>query len=87
MAPKYNWQTDRQMTAKEYIAILQDLDMNMNIAQAARYLGVGERTSHRYKRAETPIPEAHVLLLRALKAFKVKPEVPIWVSDRLVRKA
>jgi hypothetical protein len=85
VAPKYNWQTDRYMTAKEYIQILSDLDMN--IAQAARYLGVGERTSHRYKRAETPIPEAHVLLLRALREFKVKPEVPPWVSDRLVRKA
>ena len=85
MPPRYNWQLDRQMTAKEYIAILKDLDLN--IAQAARYLGVGERTSHRYKRAETPIPEAHVLLLRALREFKVKPEVPAWVSDRLVRKA
>ena len=85
MAPKYNWQTDRQMTAKEYIAIIKELDMN--VAQAARYLGVGERTGHRYKRAETPIPEAHVLLLRALREFKVKPEVPPWVSDRLVRKA
>ena len=85
MAPKYNWQTDRQMTAKEYIQILKDLDMNT--AQAARYLGVGERTSHRYKRAETPIPEAHVLLLRCLREHGVKPEVPAWVSDRLVRKA
>ena len=82
MPPKYNWQTDRQMTAKEYIQIIKDLDMN--IAQAARYLGVGERTSHRYKRAETPIPEAHVLLLRALREFKVKPEVPVWISDRKV---
>ena len=82
MAPKYNWQTDRYMTAKEYSQILADLDMN--IAQAARYLGVGERTSHRYKRAETPIPEAHVLLLRALREFKVKPEVPPWISDRKV---
>ena len=85
MAPRYNWQTDRQMTAKEYIAILKEL--NMNIAQAARYLGVGERTSHRYKRAETPIPEAHVLLLRAMREYNVKPEVPVWVSDRKVRKA
>jgi len=82
VAPKYNWQTDRQMTAKEYIQILKDLDMN--VAQAARYLGVGERTSHRYKRAETPIPEAHVLLLRCLREFKVKPEVPAWISDRKV---
>ena len=85
MTPKYNWQAHRKMTAKEYIDILKDLDMN--IAQAARYLGVGERTSHRYKRAETPIPEAHVLLLRCLRAYKIKPEVPVWVSDRLVRKA
>ena len=85
MAPKYNWQLDRQMTAKEYIQILKEL--NMNIAQAARYLGVGERTSHRYKRAETPIPEAHVLLLRAMREFNVKPEVPVWISDRKVRKA
>jgi len=85
VAPRYNWQTDRQMTAKEYIAILKEL--NMNIAQAARYLGVGERTSHRYKRAETPIPEAHVLLLRAMREYNVKPEVPVWVSDRKVRKA
>jgi len=73
------------MTAKEYIQILKEL--NMNIAQAARYLGVGERTSHRYKRAETPIPEAHVLLLRAMREFNVKPEVPVWISDRKVRKA
>ena len=72
------------MTAREYIQIIEDL--GMNVAQAARYLGVGERTSHRYKRAETPIPEAHVLLLRCLRAHNIEPVVPIWISDRVVRR-
>jgi len=77
---KTNWQAERTMTPVQYRAALKDLDMN--VAQAARYLGVGERTSHRYVRGETSIPVSVVLLLRALKAMQVKPLVPVWVSDR-----
>ena len=77
---KTNWQTERTMTPVQYRAALKDLDMN--VAQAARYLGVGERTSHRYIRGETSIPVSVVLLLRALKAMQVKPLVPVWISDR-----
>ena len=77
---KTNWQTERTMSPVQYRAALKDLDMN--VAQAARYLGVGERTSHRYVRGETSIPVSVVLLLRALKAMQVKPLVPVWVSDR-----
>jgi len=65
---KTNWQTERTMSPVQYRAALKDLDMN--VAQAARYLGVGERTSHRYVRGETSIPVAVVLLLRALKAIE-----------------
>jgi len=77
---KTNWQTERTMTPVQYRAALKDLDMN--VAQAARYLGVGERTSHRYIRGETSIPVSVVLLLRALKAMNTRPLVPVWISDR-----
>jgi len=85
VAPKHNWQSERGMTAIEYKATLKEL--GLNIAQAGRYLGISERTSHRYIRSETPVPEAHALLLRALVHTRTKPLVPEWVSDRLVRKA
>jgi len=84
VAPKYDWQTDRTMTAKQYRAAIGEL--GMNIAQSARYLGVGERTGHRYVRGETNIPEAHALLLRSLLATGTKPLVPEWISDRLVHR-
>lgn len=80
MAKKYDWQADRAMTPAEYKTTIGEL--GMNVAQAARYLGVGERTSHRYVRGEANIPEAQVLLLRALVALRIRPIVPEWVSER-----
>lgn len=75
-----NWQEKRYMSAAEYRAIIQRLDLNT--ASAARYLGVGTRTSHRYGRGEANIPEATVLLLRALIACNIVPDVPSWKGDR-----
>ena len=80
MVRKHDWQADRVMTPAQYRAVLGAL--GLNIAQAGRYLGVSERTSHRYVRGETNIPEAHALLLRSLHAGRIKPLVPEWVSDR-----
>jgi plasmid maintenance system antidote protein VapI len=80
MPPKANWQAERTMTPVQYRVILAEL--GMNVAQAGRYLGVSERTSHRYVRGETEIPPATVLLLRAMRAYGIEPLVPVWVSDR-----
>ncbi len=80
MSPrKTSWQI-RKMTADEYEAMIGRL--GMNVAQAGRFLGISERTSHRYIRGEAEIPIAHALLLRAMWHFRAEPEVPPWVSDR-----
>ena len=81
MAPKKSWQR-RDMTAVQYKQTLTAL--GINVAQAGRFLGVSERTSHRYIRSETPIPEAHALLLRAMVELGAEPEVPPWESERRV---
>jgi len=82
MAPKKPaaWQYKRTMYPADYKEAIADL--GMNIAQAGRYLGVSERTSHRYIRGEAEIPIATVLLLRALIATGTAPVVPDWVSDK-----
>jgi hypothetical protein len=83
VAKEYDWQADRRMTAKQYRTVIGAL--GLNVAQAGRYLGISERTSHRYIRGEAEIPEAHALLLRALYHAGIKPLVPEWVSDRLLK--
>jgi len=80
MPPKSDWQAERSMTPVQYRAILAEL--RLNVAQAGRYLGISERTSHRYIRGETEIPVPVILLLRGLKALQIKPLVPAWVSDK-----
>ena len=83
MAKKYDWQADRGMSAAQYRIIIGLL--GMNVAQAARYLGISERTSHRYIRGEAVIPDAQAMLLRTLHHTGTKPLVPEWVSDRLLK--
>ena len=58
-----DWQKERVMTAKQYRKTIEALALN--VAQAGRFIGVSERTSHRYIRGERPVPAAHAMLLRA----------------------
>jgi hypothetical protein len=73
------WQK-REMTPTEYKAALKAL--NLNTASAGRFLGRSTRTSHRYGRGETEIPQAEALLLRAMIEFRAAPLVPEWSADR-----
>ena len=77
---KTDWQNQREMTPQQYYDTI--FLLGMNITQAARYLGVSERTSHRYARGEAGIPTATILFLRCMVAQHVLPRVPEWVSDR-----
>ena len=49
-----DWQKERVMTAKQYRKTIEALALN--VAQAGRFIGVSERTSHRYIRGERPVP-------------------------------
>ena len=75
MAEK-NWQEARRMSPAEYISMIRKLKMSR--AASARFLGVSEKTAYRYANGTNPIPDASVLLLRALVEFRVTPIVPKW---------
>jgi hypothetical protein len=73
-----DWQANRTMTPDEYLVTLHKL--GLSAAAAGRYLGVSARTSRRYANGEADVPEAVVLLLRALLAYRVRPIVPAWTA-------
>lgn len=78
-----HWQHQRTMTHVEYQDALRRL--GMNAAQAGRFLGVCERTAYRYRDGHTKIPEAQVLLLRALIHYNDWPRVPLYEGVRAKR--
>lgn len=74
------WQTLRAMSPREYQRTLDALGINPG--QAARFLGVSNRTSYRYRDGDAEIPTAHVLLLRAMVAGNFTPIVPKYEKGR-----
>ena len=77
------WQV-RTMTALEYRRAIHALRLNK--AQAGRYLGVSERTAHRYWDGDAKVPAAHALLLRALINYHEAPEVPPYEGVKARRR-
>jgi DNA-binding transcriptional regulator YiaG len=73
---KSNWQILRTATPGEFESLLHLLGLSQSAC--GRYLGVSGRTVRRYVAGERHIPEASVLLLRALVAHRVVPRVPKW---------
>lgn len=71
-----SWQNERSMTARQYKAVIAELGMSQ--AAAGRYLGVSERTTHRYASGDAKLRASEALLLRALLHHNEKPEVPAW---------
>ena len=68
------WQCDRTAGPGEFLLLQNQLGISQ--AALSRYLGVSDRTVRRYVNGDSLIPEAHVLLVRALLHFKVRPLVP-----------
>jgi hypothetical protein len=68
------WQNERTMSPGAYKRAIAQL--GMNTAQAGRWLGIGLRTAYRYRDGESEIPPAHVLLIRAALAYRIRPIVP-----------
>ncbi len=76
---KHLWQLERAMSAQQYAEILKDL--GLSIAACARYLGISTTTAARYKRGTATVPEAHAMLLRAVRDLGVQLVVPPWKAD------
>ena len=76
---KHLRQLDRTMTAAQYAEILRDLDLSL--AASARYLGISTTTAARYRRGTATVPEAHAMLLRAVRDLGVQLVVPPWKAD------
>jgi DNA-binding transcriptional regulator YiaG len=84
--PKPSWQDNREMSRREYREIIAELGMSQ--AAAGRYLGISERTTHRYSSGDARVRTAEALLLRSLLAHREMPRVPPWQrSYKLKRKA
>jgi DNA-binding transcriptional regulator YiaG len=66
------------MTPRQFKLTIARLRMTQ--AAAARYLGVSERTAHRYANGETKIQAAEALLLRALIHHHEEPHIPKWTG-------
>jgi DNA-binding transcriptional regulator YiaG len=60
------------MTAMQYRAAIEKLGLSQQ--GAARFLGVGERTSRRWALDEVRVPESVAMLLRLMIRLKLKPE-------------
>lgn len=73
--PNEVWQWDRAMSPAAYLRAIKALGMNRT--QAARYLGLSERTTRRFATGDGDIPPPVVLLLRALLHYGAKPVVPL----------
>ena len=77
------WQI-RSMPPLEYRRAIHTLRLNK--AQAGRYLGISERTAHRYWDGDAKVPAAHALLLRALIHYGEPPEVPPYEGIKAKRR-
>jgi len=73
-----SWQNQREMTAKQYKAIIKMLGMTQ--AGSGRFLGVSERTAHRYVSGDATVPASTALLLRSLIHHGEVPVVPEWTG-------
>jgi hypothetical protein len=69
-----NWQLQRRMRPDEYLAAIEYLGMNQ--ADAGRFLGVTPRTSARYAKGDTEVPEMAALLLGLMIHAGFEPVVP-----------
>jgi hypothetical protein len=76
---KHLWQLERTMTADQYAEVIKDL--GLSLAASARYLGISTTTAARYKRGTATVPEAHAMLLRAVRDLGVQLVVPPWKAD------
>ena len=80
-----SWQDERSMTGRQYRAIIAQLGMSQ--AAAGRYLGISERTTHRYASGDAHVRASDALLLRSLVHHGEQPVVPPWVRPyKLKRK-
>jgi transcriptional regulator with XRE-family HTH domain len=77
---KHLWQLERTMTQQQYVEILKDL--GLPLAACARYLGISKTTASRYKRGTAQVPEAHAMLLRAVRDLGVNLIVPRYKYDK-----
>jgi len=73
-----SWQTDRAMTPRQFKITIKMLGMTQ--AASARYLGVSERTAHRYVSGEAEVPASVALLLRSLIHHGEVPAAPKWAG-------
>jgi len=67
-------QDDRAMSPREFERTIDALGLSK--AAAGRFLGVSERTLHRYADGDAEIPVSTVLLLRWMLEAGVIPKVP-----------
>ena len=74
-----SWQSQREMTSRQYKATIKMLGMSQ--AASGRYLGVSERTAHRYVSGHAEIPASSALLLRSLIHHGEEPVVPKWSGE------
>lgn len=65
---------ERKMSPREYERTIANLRMNQS--QAARWLGVSERTGRRYIAGEAEVPPSQVILLRLAAHTRLRPIVP-----------
>ena len=72
--PNEVWQYDRALSPAGYLRAIKALGMSR--IEAARYLGVSERTARRFATGDGDIPPPVVLLLRALLHYNARPVVP-----------
>jgi predicted transcriptional regulator len=73
-AMQKTWQAEREMAPGELAAAIERYRLTQ--ADVGAWLGVTERTVRRYLRGTAVIPVPIVLLLRALEAMQVEPDVP-----------
>lgn len=78
--PPEHWQTQRSMSPLQFRKAITELGVTR--AAAARFLGVSERTAHRYANGDSDIPPAHALLLRAMLAHDTELAIPKWHKDQ-----
>jgi hypothetical protein len=73
-------QNGSNMTGEEYHAALREL--GLSLTAAAKFLGIGDRTSMRYK-AEGPTREVE-LLLRLMLSTGTSPDDVIKLANRRI---
>ena len=73
-----SWQKQRDMTPGQYKHAIKMLGMTQ--AGSGRFLGVSERTAHRYVSGDAVVPDSTALLLRSMIYHGEEPEVPEWTG-------